>query len=409
MNKRTTYLFIFMLAMFFSKEALAGTDVLCNVLTTCNTVLKEVGEVQNKISGVTRKITSFKLSPESLLSSFGAGDLLGSAERLKEQAENLKEKAERVKEFAENAKEKKDELMAKYNELNQLATEKFAQAQEAIDKGKAIYEEYQGKYNNIAEKYETVKGAIEGGIDKGKELFEVQEAEVSEVAQENMAKPVDAQMVNSLASGKVPSSLKDGAQTTQFTPIDTIKTPVEQINDTAPTTQVNQADTISSAAKMVDKTIMENQAVINAPKVDILEKSEVKVTTKDVMKNLSNAKSQPVSLQEELKSDVSIKDQLTGNANRTLDLKKEIKQDKAVLSGRVKAVGINETRAKFGEAKKENGPVLSKPEIKANMKNVELKATKANVAKAASRVSDLTKIQKTQIGKEITKEKINVR
>ena len=61
MNKRTTYLFIFMLAMFFSKEALAGTDVLCNVLTTCNTVLKEVGEVQNKVSGVTRKITSFKL------------------------------------------------------------------------------------------------------------------------------------------------------------------------------------------------------------------------------------------------------------------------------------------------------------------------------------------------------------
>jgi hypothetical protein len=47
MNKKFVKLFIFVLLVSFSKEALAGTDVLCNVLTTINTTLKEVGEVFN--------------------------------------------------------------------------------------------------------------------------------------------------------------------------------------------------------------------------------------------------------------------------------------------------------------------------------------------------------------------------
>ena len=58
MNKKLIYLFIFVLSVFHVNETQAGTDVLSNVLTGCNTVLKEVGEVQNKVSGKVREILS---------------------------------------------------------------------------------------------------------------------------------------------------------------------------------------------------------------------------------------------------------------------------------------------------------------------------------------------------------------
>ena len=72
MNKKYIYLFILMLLVSFPKEAPANTDILNNVLETINSTLKEVGEVQNKISGKVRKIVDLKAAPAKLLGSIGA-------------------------------------------------------------------------------------------------------------------------------------------------------------------------------------------------------------------------------------------------------------------------------------------------------------------------------------------------
>ena len=361
MNKRLTYLFIFVLLVSFSKDAHAGTDVLCNVLTTINATLKEVGEVQNKISGKVRKILSMKVSPEGLLSSIGAGKLLSSAEKIKEKAENLKEKADRVMEFAENAKEKKAELLAQYKELNDLATAQFAQANEAFEKGKAIYAEYQDKY--IA-----LRNDIETGVDKGKELVQAGKASVDKLTnpKDEGDTVLGSQVAKSLGLEKVSSAIKGVKDNTHITPVDNTKSEVfeTKLPDTTNISTGYQASAISSASRLADKVVADNEFAIEAPKVDILEKSEVNISTKDIMMGVSELKQQPEVNKDTIKTNLNLKDQLTGNVNKPLNIPEASRINKVDLPEQIKQ--NKELRVKFGEAKNANLNTIEKADIKLN-------------------------------------------
>lgn len=315
MNKKLVNLFIFVLLVSFSKESLAGTDILCNVLTTINTTLKEVGEVQNKISGKVREITSSKVSPDSLLSLVGGNRLMATGEKLQEQAENLKERAEKIKLFAEDSKEDKDELMKKYQEFNDLATEKFAQANEAYAKAKAINEEYEGKYQEI-------KGKIKEGAAIAQDVvaFGTAAVDVAQEIKEDGAAALGSQVANSLGLENVSAAIKGVQAEVQATPVtatDDEMTKIEDAEKLEASTNI-QADTISSAIRLTDKVVKENQTAIEAPKIDILERNEVNISTKDIMKGVSELKQNPETKEEIIKSNTNLKDQLINSANKLL-------------------------------------------------------------------------------------------
>lgn len=405
MNKKFVNLFIFVLLVSFSKEALAGTDVLCNVLTTINTTLKEVGEVQNKISGKVREITSLKISPASLLSAVGGDKLMASAEKIKERAENLKEKAEKVKEFAENAKEKKEELMAKYQELNALATEKFAQANEAFAKAKALYEEYEGKYQEI-------KGKVQEGMAIAQDVVAAGTAAVAVVQgiKEGGAAALGSQVASSLGLENVSAAIKGAQAEVQATPVTATETEMTKIENTA-ITEVStniQADTISSATRLADQVVKENQKTIEAPKVDVLERNEVNISTKDIMKGVSELKQKPEIKEEGLKSNINLKDQLTDSVNKPLKVSDDKKLNKVSLSEKGKQLENIQTRAKFGEVKKAdvkaveiNETLLEKVSLQdaktpKKLNKESLKATTADKLEKISAVSAKSAVAKTQ-------------
>ena len=338
MNKSFVYLFIFALVISLSKEVLAGTDILCNVLTTINGTLKKVGEVQNKISGKTREIASKKVSSGKMFSS--VEKLKEKAKKIREKAENLKEKAEKVKAFAENAKEKKEELTAKYKELNALAEELFTKANEAFAKGESIFAEYE-------EKFQEYKGEDQ-----------VSGVSVNEVAStENSNAEAPSVLTSSVAgSSAMENALTDvrGEQSNTQNATVSVQTKGVSKVDTPEVTNVlrtNQADAISSVTKLADQVASEGQTFVIPSQVNVWEKSEVNVSTKDIMKGVTNLKQQSTVPDKEVKTDVDIKDQLTSNANKSLSLSSDKKVTKATLFESKNQSKVTDNRAKFGVIK----------------------------------------------------------
>lgn len=347
MSKKLAYLFIVVLATSLSKDVFAGTDILCNVLTTINATLKQVGEVQNKISGKTREIMSKKIS---------LGKIQDTAEKLKEKAESIKEKAEKVKAFAENAKEKKEELMAKYQELNALAEKQFAQANEAFAQGEAIYAEYEQKF----QEYNEESQVSETEVDKNMRMEEP----------DNKAPTVMiSDMANSLGMENVSMAVKDPQGKSQTTPVRATEEGFSEINTDTVTklSKTTQADAIHSAFKLADQTISESKINV-APQTEILKKSKIDISTKDIMKDISERKQQPVSKETEVKTNTNMKDQLTSKANKSLTLSGEKKVTGAVLSEAKKQSKINDNRVKFGEVN-----AVEKTIMKANTSNKTVK------------------------------------
>ncbi len=347
MSKKLAYLFIVVLATSLSKDVFAGTDILCNVLTTINATLKQVGEVQNKISGKTREIMSKKIS---------LGKIQDTAEKLREKAESIKEKAEKVKAFAENAKEKKEELMAKYQELNALAEKQFAQANEAFAQGEAIYAEYEQKF----QEYNEESQVSETEVDKNMRMEEP----------DNKAPTVMiSDMANSLGMENVSMAVKNPQSKSQTTPVRATEEGFSEINTDTVTklSKTTQADTIHSAFKLADQTISESKINV-APQTEILKKSKIDISTKDIMKDISERKQQPVSKETEVKTNINMKDQLTSKANKSLTLSGEKKVTGAVLSEAKKQSKINDNRVKFGEVN-----AVEKTIMKANTSNKTVK------------------------------------
>lgn len=357
MNKKLAYLFIVVLATFLSKDVFAGTDILCNVLTTINGTLKKVGEVQNKISGKTREIMSKKIS---------LGKIQDTAEKLREKAESTKEKAEKVKAFAENAKEKKEELMAKYQELNALAEKQFTQANEAFAQGEAIYAEYEQKF----QEYNEESQVSETEVDKNMIMEEP----------DNKAPTVMiSDMANSLGMENVSMAVKDPQGKSQTTPVRATEEGFSEINTDTVTklSKTTQADAIHSAFKLADQTISESKINV-VPQTEILKKSKIDISTKDIMKDISERKQQPVSKETEVKTNINMKDQLTSKANKSLTLSGEKKVTGAVLSEAKKQSKINDNRVKFGEVN-----AVEKTIMKANTSNKKVKV--GSYAKSVAR------------------------
>lgn len=394
MNKLIRYLFIFILLVSFPKEAPANTDILNNVLTTINSTLKEVGEVQNKISGKVRKVLSMKVSPEALIGSLGGKAMLDKAEKLKEVAENAKEKAEKYKEIAETAKEKKDEYMAKYQELNEFATQKFAEANEAFDNYKAIYEEYKAKAQEyIAVAKDVVEVAAVAGAAVGGAVSAIKGAKeggASDVA----AKASD--IANLLGMENISNKIKGDAA--QVTPVDTATAEMSKIEDANITevTAVNRADVISSAGELADRSMLESKEAIIVPDAKVLEASEVNITSKDIMDNIASQKAEPLSLDSEVKTDINLKDQLTNTSNKALKISDEEKMPKVELE---EAETKQDKRAKFGEIKASAIEAKSLDDAKLNADKSSDKELKAKVQQ------DKTLEAKTKLKEEIASTK----
>ena len=331
MNKKLIYLFIFVLVLSLSKDVFAGTDILCNVLTTINATLKKVGEVQNKISGKTREILSKKIALD---------EIKNKAEKLKEKAENLKEKAERVKAFAENAKEKKEELMAKYQELNALAEEQFTKANEAFAKGATIYAEYEKKFQEYKDEVQGLKSDINENIS-------------AENFYNKASSVLGSDVASSLGLENVSTAVKGAQSNIQVTPVSAPDKDISKLDvpEVTKVSSTSQADAISSAAKLADQTVSESQTVVLPSQADILKKSEVNVSTSDIMKGVADRKQQVIVPDKEIKTDVDIKDQLTGNANKSSILSNDKKATKAVLSESKKQPKAADNRMKFGVVK----------------------------------------------------------
>lgn len=360
MSKKLAYLFIVVLATFLSKDVFAGTDILCNVLTTINGTLKKVGEVQNKISGKTREIMSKKIS---------LGKIQDTAEKLREKAESTKEKAEKVKAFAENAKEKKEEMMAKYQELNALAEKQFAQANEAFAQGEAIYAEYEQKF----QEYNEESQVSETEVDKNMIMEEP----------DNKAPTVMiSDMASSLGMENVSMAVKDPQGKSQTTPVRATEEGFSEINTDTVTklSKTTQADIVSSASKLADQALTESKINVT-PQTEILKKSKIDISTKDIMEDISERKQQPVSKETEVKTNINMKDQLTSKANKSVTLSGEKKVTGAVLSEAKKQSKISDNRVKFGEVK-----AVEKAIMKANTSNktVKVDSSAKSVAKDVS-------------------------
>lgn len=403
MNKRIIYLFIFILLASFPKEAPANTDVLSNVLSTINSTLKEVGEVQNKISGKVREVLSFKVSPEQLLGAVGGKELLAKGEKLKEMGENIKEKADKVKEVAETAKEKKEEYMAKYQELNAAATEKFAQANEAFNKYKKMYEEYKTKAQEYIEmgkevvEVAGVVGATVGGIvatAKGKD------GETPE-NQENTSTPQDTEETS-----------QDTKKTPQYTPTDISKTDIdaEKVGFTE-VPSANKADILSSVSLLTEGSIAESQEAIQVPDTNILETNEVDISSRDIMNSIAERKVKPRPMGEIAKTDVNMQDQLTNISNKSLT----VEEGELPSAGLKESVKKQNVREKFGKAKAEKIAVeeFGKAEKKVNNENVKIQNDGAKLKKPATKgfkekaQADKKALAKDTIAKAVAKNTIN--
>ena len=381
MNKKYIYLFILMLLVSFPKEAPANTDILNNVLETINSTLKEVGEVQNKISGKVRKIVDLKAAPAKLLGSIGAKGLLDKAEKIKEMAENIKEKAEKIKEVAETAKEKKDEYMAKYQELNSLATEKFSQANEAFNKYKSMYEEYRGK----AQEYMAMgKDIIATGVAVGGAVGGVVNTIKSSKADNTAQGSVKASdIANSLGLEKISKEVKGAAS--QVTPVDVSKAEMTKIqkDNASGVSPVNRADIISSASSLADKSMVESKGSITVPDTEVLENSKVDITSEDIMENISLQKQKTLTEDGEIKTDVNLKDQLTNSSNNVL----KAQDAEAMLQTKIEEVSLkSDKRIKFGEtnAEKIDNENMDETNIDAKKASMEaIEKIKDEVAKKA--------------------------
>jgi hypothetical protein len=342
MNKKLIYLFIFVLTLFFLKEALANTDILCNVLTSVNGFLKEAGEVQNKISGKTRNILSKKVSPDFNKSK----KLKDRADKLKKKAENLKSKAEKVKKFAEGSAEKKEELMAKYNSLNSLAAERLAQAKAIYDEIDAANEEYVAKYkesmgialesevtfqDNVQEGIKMVKNAETGDVKNTEESADLEQEANKEIP--NIIKPYTERSPISLKASVnqtiISDSFTNKGQLSEVSVNQINKTPIE-----------NHATKISKILGMTDKPVEQNGEQFNIPDADILKESKINISSDEILNKAVMPKESFKEL--DLKTDIAIIDQLSGNMDKKLI--KDIKSDTPSLTEDLKNA---EVRKKF--------------------------------------------------------------
>ena len=345
-NKNIIYLFIFVSLAFLSKEALANTDILSDVMSTINSTLKEVGEVQNKISGKTREIISKKVAPEGLMN--GVEAMREKAEKLKQIGENAKDKADKVRRFAEAAKEKKEEYMAKYQALNDFANEKFAQANAAYDEYKAIYESYRVKPQEYTEAMDGEEGGQQGdnGVDGGAGSGSSSGASTSGEGGrgENYGVESPMGMINN------PTAVK--ASEAQTTPLTTplgragltassldrgnltasslgraglTASPANAANVTAIPTAA-RADVISEANMLATKSIADSRESVIIPNTDIIEASKVKITSDDIEENIAAQKQKTRLTTKEVSTEVNLKDQLIGSANKELSASKDENQ-----------------------------------------------------------------------------------
>ena len=374
MNKNIIYLFIFVLLVSFPKDAPANTDILNNVLNTINSTLKEVGEVQNKISGKVRQILSIKISPEALIGAIGGKAALDKARKLQEMGENLKEKADKALEVAETAKEKKEEYMQKYQELNAAATEKFAEANAAFNEYKTKMEEYKTKAKEYMEMgkeviavgtaaYGAVSGVV-GAVKGGAESGNISDM-ASALGMENVS--------NAVKGVENQSKLFDGKKAEM--------TEIKQENITE-IPSASRADVISSVSALADQSMTNTQEAIKVPNTNVLEAKQVDISSQDIMNNIAEQKLRPQVANEEIKTDVNIKDQLTNSSNKVLDAN----QAEQIQNIELKEIEKQqEMRVKFGEATDKTvadkaEELLAKDKIEAMLADKQLKEKEVSLS-----------------------------
>lgn len=424
MNKNIKYLFIFILAMFYAKETLAGTDALNNALMVCNAWLKGAGKVQEEVSTKIRGILSLKISPEDLLRKVGAGKLVDAAEKLRERGELLKEKADKVKERMEYAKEDFEELKATYDELNQKANEKFAQAKAMLEEGKAIYEEYKGKYEQAKEMYNDVKGAVETGIEVGKDVvgtIKVNNENLKGVDQSSSVMTNTQDMIKSAEMTRAQADMQafergKGVSTMPATDMrDMISkemqiTPINQEKNASMSIvpQARTANAITSASKFAEGTSVQIGSEQDIPDISDLKNAKLDISAADILKDAGSRKKLDVADEKIQKTDVRIDAQLQNIANKTQKIEEKELNTAKLNKDNVKIEKEN-LRAKFGEKKIADTNKLEAKEVE----NKEiLKARELAVKKAEKQLKPVTKKanfekKQSKINEISTKMKVN--
>ena len=372
MNKKVIYLFIFMMFVLFIKETQASTDILNNVLTGCNTVLKEVGEVQNKISGKISEITSLKLSPDSLLKQLGGK--LEALEREKERAENIKKKSEAVIERLEFAKDNIEELKARYDKLEKEYKDAYERINKGIEegknlveKGKNIYEEGENKFQEAKEAIENIKGAVDEGIDLARDQISGLKENINlEQADKN---------TDIVAKGDSIVLDSTGVKQAKLSDVDSNNISIDRLG--------SEADTLASATKFAEETATQIDISDKLPNVETLKGKELKIKANDIMKNAANIDKSKQLKPAEIKTDIKMDDQLINSVNKAKkveDAKKTTSED----VGNKISIKTQTPRTKFGEKKTLAADMIATDETpKTRIENPKMIKAKELVSKAA--------------------------
>lgn len=418
MNKNIKYLFIFILAMFYAKETLAGTDALNNALMVCNAWLKEAGKVQEEVSTKIRGILSLKISPEDLLKKVGAGKLVDAAENLRERGELLKEKAEKVKERMEYAKEDFEELKATYDELNRKYNEQAAQVKAILEEAKAI-----------EEVYSNVRGAVETGIEVGKDVVGTIKAnnenlkgvdQSSSVITNTQDVTKDAEMTKATEIAKAQADMQSFERVKGVSAIpatdmrDMISkemqiTPITQGKNASMSMvpQARTANAITSASKLAEETSIQIGSDQDIPDISDLN-AKLDISAADIMKDAGTRKKLDITAEKIQKTDVKMDAQLQNIANKTQKIE-EKELNAAKLNKDSVKIEKENLRAKFGEKKMADSNKLDAKEVenKEILKARELAVQKAEKQlKPVMKKADFEKKQ-SKINEISTKMKVN--
>lgn len=358
------WLFIILAISIKINSAYGGTDLLSNALTQSNSFLKEAGLVQQKYSGIARKLVTTKVSidPDKLK--------LGKLEKIKEKLENAKEKAANIQERIETAKERKEELMAKYQELNAKAQKYRAQAQDMISQGKEIKEQYMTYYeqasdikSDVADSISNAKNAV--GLSSGQseepDTADLQttsslqasnstpeEVEVSEGLKSEQAVkavPMDATVQTRPKATEVTiySNRASAIQTAQTIPTNTTVQTRPEVTEA--TISSNRASAITSAATLAEASGPSSTELTKTLPISTMDTVGNTVEISDVMEAFSEQKEAPEVDDNIIRSSLSIEEQLEKSSNnniRSENMKKEKLVDFDVQNSTAQTLQVKE-------------------------------------------------------------------